>query len=80
VTQQNAVFTIVGGTTVPDRAAIVRPHYREGAQVKLRREFTDASSIGVWIPCPIVKGLLKPLKKSERFPEKLVTLCSPPRI
>jgi hypothetical protein len=65
---QNSIFTIVGGTTIPDRAAIVRAHCREGSEVELRREVADASSIGVWLPCPMLKGLLKSWKKIGEVP------------
>ena len=69
--QHNTLFTIVGGTTIPDRAAIVRAHCREGSEVELRREPNDSSSIGVWLPCPILKGLIKSWKKVGEVPAEI---------
>ena len=50
--QSPKIFTIIGGTTVPDRAAIVKANCREGSTVELRREANDAGAngeIGVWL-------------------------------
>ena len=62
------LFTIIGGTTIPDRAAIVRDHCREGSEVELRRDPDDSSSIGVWLPCPMLKGLLTSWRKIGEVP------------
>ena len=62
------IFTIIGGTTIPDRAAVVRAYCREGSEVELRREPDDGSCIGVWLPCPMLKGLLKSWKKIGEVP------------
>lgn len=64
----NPIFTIVGGTTVPDRATVVRTYCREGSEVELRREPDDDSCIGVWLPCPVLKGLFKSWKKIGEVP------------
>jgi len=65
-------FTIVGGTTVPERAAIVREHCREGSPIELRREKppTEPSrGIGVWLQCSRVFGLVPVWKKIGYLPE-----------
>lgn len=46
-----SIFTILGGTTIPDRAAIVRAECREGSRVELRRRDADGSHIDVWLEC-----------------------------
>lgn len=67
---RNSVFTIVGGTTIPDRAAVIRAFCREGSEVELRREPSDSSCIGVWLPCPMLKGLLTTWKRIGEVPAK----------
>jgi hypothetical protein len=64
----NSIFTIIGGTTIPDRASIVRTYCREGSEVELRRDPDDNSCIGVWLPCPMIKGLLKSWKRIGEVP------------
>ena len=66
--RRNSVFTIVGGTTIPDRAAVVRAFCREGSEVELRRELADSSCIGVWLQCPVLKGLLTTWKRIGEVP------------
>jgi hypothetical protein len=63
-----SVFTIVGGTTIPDRAAIVRANCREGSEVELRREPDNPACIGVWLACPALRGLLKAWRKIGEVP------------
>jgi len=76
----NPYFTIVGGTTVPERAAIVREHCREGSPVELRREKppTEPSrGIGVWLQCPRVFGLVPAWKKIGYLPEDFAGSLAP---
>jgi len=73
-------FTIVGGTTVPERAAIVREHCREGSPVELRREKppTEPSrGIGVWLQCPRMFGLVPTWKKIGYLPEDFAASLAP---
>jgi len=76
--RQGAIFTIVGGTTIPDRAAVVRTHCREGSEVELRREPVDDSTIGVWLPCPMLKGLLTSWKKIGEVPAETADFLRAP--
>jgi hypothetical protein len=73
-----SVFTILGGTTIPDRAAIVREHCREGSRVELRREAGGPDSsprISVWLQCRSLLGLKRAWKRiGEVPPETAVTL------
>lgn len=61
-----SIFTILGGTTIPDRAAIVRAECREGSRVELRRQ-QDGDAYGtridVWLECRSLLGLVKAWKK-----------------
>ncbi len=69
--QTPTIFTIIGGTTVPDRAAIVKAHCREGSIVELRREVNDAGAeadIGVWLKCRSLLGLLPVSKRIGHVP------------
>ena len=75
VSQVPTIFTIVGGTTIPDRAALVREHCREGSSVELRRDDPgrddrDPSPIGVWLECRALLGLLKTHKKIGHVPQE----------
>ena len=63
-----ANVTLVGGTTLPERAAIVRTYCHEGSEVELRREPDDSACIGVWLACPILAGLLTPWKRIGEIP------------
>lgn len=71
-----SIFTIVGGTTIPDRAAVVRAECREGARVELRRrsgvEATDAP-IDVWLECRTLLGLVKTWKRIGHVPTETAT-------
>jgi hypothetical protein len=75
VSQTSKIFTIVGGTTIPDRAALVREHCREGSPVELRRDDPnsddrDPSPIGVWLECRALLGLLKTHRKIGHVPQE----------
>lgn len=63
-----SIFTILGGTTVPDRAAIVRAECREGSRVELRRADADGSSVDVWLDCRSRLGLRKAWKRIGHVP------------
>lgn len=68
---KTSVFTILGGTTIPDRAAIVREHCFEDSRVELRREAgtTDSSPrISVWLQCRSLLGLVKAWKRIGEVP------------
>jgi hypothetical protein len=67
------IFTIVGGTTIPDRAAIVRAECREGSHVELRRQDdvdANRSRIDVWLECRSLLGLVKAWKKIGHVPDE----------
>jgi hypothetical protein len=68
---EKSIFTILGGTTIPDRAAIVREHCREGSRVELRRQSdrgANSSHIDVWLECRPRLGLVKVWKKIGHVP------------
>jgi hypothetical protein len=70
---EDSIFTILGGTTIPDRAAIVRAECREGSRVELRTaEDVDAqdSRIDVWLECRSLLGLVKAWKKIGHVPDE----------
>ncbi len=75
---RTSVFTILGGTTIPDRAAIVREHCFEGSRVELRREAGSTNRsprISVWLQCRSLLGLMKAWKRIGEVPaETAVTL------
>ena len=74
------IFSIVGGTTVPDRAEIVRAHCHEGSTVELRREEDDADGqapIGVWLHCPSFLGLMSVRKKIGFVPLETAEALEP---
>ena len=81
VTQlDKTVFTILGGTTIPDRAAIVRADCREGSHVELRRqEEANAHSkrIDVWLECRSLLGLAKTWKKISYVPDETAAALLP---
>ncbi len=65
------IFTILGGTTIPERAATVRAHCREGSHVELRRQTDakgDGSRIDVWLECRSLVGFIKAWKKIGHVP------------
>ena len=76
----NSIFTILGGTTIPDRAAIVRAECQEGSRVELRRQ-EDVDSNGpcieVWLECRSLLGLVKAWKKIGHVPEETAAAILP---
>ena len=75
-----SIFTILGGTTIPDRAAIVRAQCREGSRVELRRqEGVDAggSRIDVWLECRSLLGLVPAWKKIGHVPDETAAAILP---
>jgi hypothetical protein len=73
VTPDGAIFTILGGTTIPDRAAIVRAECREGSRVELRLAQPDSDSrVDVWLECRSLLGILKNWKKIGHVPDEAV--------
>ena len=65
------IFTILGGTTIPDRAAIVRAECREGSRVELRRRDANSSHIDVWLECRPRLRLMKAWKRIGHVPEEM---------
>lgn len=81
-----SVFTIVAGTTIPDRARIVRAHCRQGFVVELRRLGLDEPNgpeaqtpISVWLPCPSWWGLVRVRKKIGYVPVETARRLDPAR-
>ena len=75
-----SLFTILGGTTIPDRAAVVRAECREGSRVELRRqEGVDPTGarIDVWLECSALLGLIKAWKKIGHVPEETAAAFPP---
>jgi hypothetical protein len=71
------IFTILGGTTIPDRAAIVRAECREGARVELRRRDANGTHIDVWLECGPRLRLLKSWKLIGHVPEEMASSLLP---
>lgn len=70
---EGSIFTILGGTTIPDRAAIVRSECREGSRVELRTSEEAADVIprvDVWLECRTLLGLVKAWKKIGHVPDE----------
>jgi hypothetical protein len=72
-----SIFTIVGGTTIPDRAAIVRADCREGSRVELRMCGASGSHIDVWLQCRSRLRLVKAWKKIGHVPEEAAVSLLP---
>jgi len=75
-----SIFTIVGGTTIPERARIVKAHCHEGSVVELRRELLDPTSglaIGVWLECPSPLRLISLWKKIGHVPAETADALEP---
>lgn len=72
-----SIFTILGGTTIPDRAAIVRAECREGSHVELRRRDADDSRIDVWLECRPRLRLMKAWKRIGHVPEEAAASLLP---
>jgi hypothetical protein len=78
--REESIFTILGGTTIPDRAAIVRAECREGSRVELRvPESADASGsrIDVWLECKSLLGLVTAWKKIGHVPDETAAALPP---
>ena len=74
-----SIFTILGGTTTPDRAALVRTECREGSRVELRRQpgaDPAAARIDVWLECTALLGLVKAWKQLRKEPPRSVVVTS----
>lgn len=74
------IFTILGGTTIPDRAAIVQADCREGSRVELRRAqgtAPDSSYLQVWLECTALMGLLKVWKMIGHVPVETAAALLP---
>ena len=70
---EEPIFTILGGTTIPDRAAIVRDECREGSRVELRpsgQVGEKGSRIDVWLECRSFGGLVRTWKKIGHVPDE----------
>jgi len=66
-----SIFTIVGGTTIPERARIIQAHCQEGSVVELRREQADPTSgleVGVWLECRSALKLIRTWRKIGHVP------------
>ena len=72
-----SIFTILGGTTIPDRAAIVRAECREGSHVELRSRDANGSHIDVWLECRPRLRLMKAWKMIGHVPEETAVLLLP---
>lgn len=75
-----SIFTILGGTTIPDRAAVVRAECREGSRVELRRQHghdPSGACIDVWLECKALLGLVKAWKKVGHVPEETAAALPP---
>lgn len=72
-----SIFTILGGTTIPDRAALVRAECREGSRVELRRRDANGSHIDVWLECRPRLRLLKAWKLIGHVPEETAVSLLP---
>ena len=78
--RSNTIFTILGGTTIPDRAAIVREDCREGSRVELRRPkgaIGDSACIHVWLECSSILGLMKVWKRIGHVPVETAAILLP---
>ena len=77
----NTIFTILGGTTIPDRAAIVREDCREGSRVELRRPkdaaIGDSTCIHVCLECSSLLGLMKVWKRIGHVPVETAAALLP---
>ena len=76
----DSIFTILGGTTIPDRAAIVRAECREGSRVELRTSENvgaKGSRIDVWLECRSLLGLVKAWKKIGHVPDEAAASLQP---
>ena len=80
VQADKAIFTILGGTTIADHAAIVRAECHEGSHVELRRQAQGAVNggrIDVWLECRSLLGLVKAWKKIGFVPDETAEAIVP---
>ncbi len=69
----NSVFTILGGTTIADSAAIIRSDCREGSRVELRRP-PGQTRVDVWLECTALLSLIKTWKRIGHVPDETAML------
>jgi len=77
---ESSIFTILSGTTIPDRAAIVRAECREGSRVELRTSAEAdgaAPRVDVWLECKTLLGLVKAWKKIGHVPDETAAALLP---
>jgi hypothetical protein len=75
-----SIFTILGGTTIPDRAAIIRAECCENSRVELRRPADldgGGSRIDVWLECRSLLGLVKAWKRIGHVPDETAAVLLP---
>lgn len=72
-----SIFTILGGTTIPDRAALVRAECREGSRVELRRRDPNGSHIDVWLECSPRLPLIPAWKMIGHVPDEVAVSLLP---
>lgn len=75
-----SLFTILGGTTIPDHASIVRAECRVGSRVEMRRQASVdpvGTRIDVWLECRALLGLVKAWKKIGYVPEETAAELPP---
>lgn len=75
-----SIFTILGGTTIPERAAIIRADCRESSRVELRRQADvdgGGSRIDVWLESRSLLGLVKAWKKIGHVPDETAEALLP---
>lgn len=73
----SSIFTLLGGTTIPDRAAIVRAECHEGSRVELRRRDANGPHIDVWLECRPRLRLLKAWKLIGHVPDETAASLLP---
>ena len=86
-----SIFTILSGTTIPDRAAVIRTECREGSRVirtecregsrvELRRHGSVDSveaGIDVWLECKGILGIGKTWKMIGYVPDEVAVALPP---
>jgi hypothetical protein len=71
------IFTLLGGTTIPERAAIVRAECHEGSHVELRKRDENDSRIDVWLACRPRLRLVKVWKRIGHVPDETAASLLP---
>ena len=75
-----SIFTILSGTTIPDRAAVIRTECREGSRVELRRHgsvYSVEAGIDVWLECKGILGIGKTWKMIGYVPDEVAVALPP---